>query len=517
MEDIDQSSSKKEPSVPHVPGPNAIDVTPDKDGGVLKDVKHEGVGDELPPLGSNVSVHYVGTLLDGSKFDSSRDRGEKFEFPLGKGNVIKAWDLGVATMKRNEVAVLYCKSNYAYGESGSPPKIPPNATLVFEVELFDWKLEDISKNKDGGILRRTLKPGGGYSSPNEEALVEISLIGRHGDKIFDQREVSFNLGDGLEHNIPDGVEQALLKFKKNERSILQLKPDYGFGSAGSQELTIPANASLEYEVELKNFEKAKESWSMDADEKLEQAKLCKEKGTTHFKSGKYALAIKQYAKIVSYLEFEKTLKDEKLVERDALLLAAFLNQAMCCLKLNEFNITKDHCQKALDMDSNNEKGLFRMGQALLGMHEPEEAKKKFEAILQFDAKNKAASNQVVICIARIRQQHQQDKKLYSNIFNTMAENDRLVSGKRNDWRYGWWDEAQKGVNLDVDLEQVEREKQRVLDEAREARRLEREDYLKRNVPKMPQLPPSLSEQLIKAEKEEAEEITAKDTEKSNFY
>ena len=156
-------------------------------------------------------------------------------------------------------------------------------------------------------------------------------------------------------------------------------------------------------------------------------------------------------------------------------------------------------------------------QALLGMHEPEEAKKKFEAILQFDAKNKAASNQVVICIARIRQQHQQDKKLYSNIFNTMAENDRLVSGKRNDWRYGWWDEAQKGVNLDVDLEQVEREKQRVLDEAREARRLEREDYLKRNVPKMPQLPPSLSEQLIKAEKEEAEEITAKDTEKSNFY
>ena len=139
----------------------------------------------------------------------------------------------------------------------------------------------------------------------------VSLIGRHGDKIFDQREVSFNLGDGLEHNIPDGVEQALLKFKKNERSILQLKPDYGFGSAGSQELTIPANASLEYEVELKNFEKAKESWSMDADEKLEQAKLCKEKGTTHFKSGKYALAIKQYAKIVSYLEFEKSKSETK--------------------------------------------------------------------------------------------------------------------------------------------------------------------------------------------------------------
>lgn len=55
------------------------------------------------------------------------------------GAVIKAWDLGVATMKRGELAVLLCKSEYAYGKSGSPPNIPPDATLVFEVELFDWK------------------------------------------------------------------------------------------------------------------------------------------------------------------------------------------------------------------------------------------------------------------------------------------------------------------------------------------------------------------------------------------
>ena len=57
------------------------------------------------------------------------------------GSVIKAWDIGVATMKRGEIAVLTCKSDYAYGDSGSPPKIPPGATLVFEVELFDWRGE----------------------------------------------------------------------------------------------------------------------------------------------------------------------------------------------------------------------------------------------------------------------------------------------------------------------------------------------------------------------------------------
>lgn len=137
----------------------------------------------------------------------------------------------------------------------------------------------------------------------------VSLIGRHESKIFDQRELSFNLGEGLEHNIPDGIEQALLKFKKHERSLIKLSPAYGFGAAGNEQLGVPSNAHIEYEIELKNFEKAKESWSMDADEKLEQAKLCKEKGTNHFKAAKYALANKQYAKIVTLLEFEKSITD----------------------------------------------------------------------------------------------------------------------------------------------------------------------------------------------------------------
>uniref|UniRef100_A0A3B4WF88 peptidylprolyl isomerase n=1 Tax=Seriola lalandi dorsalis TaxID=1841481 RepID=A0A3B4WF88_SERLL len=103
-------------------------------------VKREGTGTELPMTGDKVFVHYVGTLLDGTHFDSSRDRGEKFSFELGKGQVIKAWDIGVATMKVGELCQLICKPEYAYGSAGSPPKIPPNATLVFEVSLRDFRL-----------------------------------------------------------------------------------------------------------------------------------------------------------------------------------------------------------------------------------------------------------------------------------------------------------------------------------------------------------------------------------------
>lgn len=111
----------------------AVDISPKNDGGVLKEILKEGEGDELPASGNKVSVHYTGTLLDGTKFDSSKDRNEPFTFTLGQSQVIKAWDIGVATMKKGEVAMLTCDAKYAYGKMGSPPKIPPDATLKFEV------------------------------------------------------------------------------------------------------------------------------------------------------------------------------------------------------------------------------------------------------------------------------------------------------------------------------------------------------------------------------------------------
>ncbi|EYF07934.1 FKBP-type peptidyl-prolyl cis-trans isomerase [Chondromyces apiculatus DSM 436] len=89
--------------------------------------------------GHSVTVHYVGTLTNGSKFDSSRDRGKGFSFKLGGGQVIKGWDQGVAGMRVGGTRKLTIPPDLGYGARGFPPVIPPNSTLLFEVELLEVK------------------------------------------------------------------------------------------------------------------------------------------------------------------------------------------------------------------------------------------------------------------------------------------------------------------------------------------------------------------------------------------
>jgi len=107
--------------------------------GLIFDDKVAGTGAAAKP-GDRVSVHYTGWLFyggeRGKKFDSSKDRGNPFEFPLGAGQVIKGWDEGVQGMKVGGTRVLTIPPNLGYGSRGAGGEIPPNATLIFEVELL---------------------------------------------------------------------------------------------------------------------------------------------------------------------------------------------------------------------------------------------------------------------------------------------------------------------------------------------------------------------------------------------
>jgi len=93
----------------------------------------------FPTMGSTVSVHYRGSLIDGTVFDSSYQRNEPISFVLGQGQVIKGWDEGISLISKGCSAKLVIPSNLGYGEAGAGGEIPPNATLIFDVELVDYK------------------------------------------------------------------------------------------------------------------------------------------------------------------------------------------------------------------------------------------------------------------------------------------------------------------------------------------------------------------------------------------
>jgi len=125
-----KESDKKMSNAATNPSGDNIVTTPS---GLKYEVLKEGTG-ETPKSGQTVSVHYTGTLEDGTKFDSSRDRGQPFQFQVGQGRVIKGWDEALADMKVGERRNLIIPPELGYGSRGAGGVIPPNATLIFDVE-----------------------------------------------------------------------------------------------------------------------------------------------------------------------------------------------------------------------------------------------------------------------------------------------------------------------------------------------------------------------------------------------
>ena len=180
---------------------NIINLT--DDASVIKKIIKQGEGD-LPINGQNIIAHYTGKLEDGTVFDSSLNRDEPFNFILGEGSVIKSWDLCFASMKRGEKALLETCPEFAYGESGSPPSIPANSKLFFEVELLDYH----DKEKELWEMNNDEK--------KEKALYYKNI----GKELFEKKEFkhseqAYDQGLNFIKDIDDDEDINLLKVQLN--------------------------------------------------------------------------------------------------------------------------------------------------------------------------------------------------------------------------------------------------------------------------------------------------------------
>ncbi|KAJ7557778.1 hypothetical protein O6H91_04G009500 [Diphasiastrum complanatum] len=279
-------------------------------GGLKKLLVKAGEGWETPDSGAEVKVHYTGTLLDGTKFDSSRDRGEPFTFKLGQGQVIKGWDEGIATMKKGENAVFTISPELAYGDAGASPTIPPKATLKFDVELISWdSVKDITE--DGGLYKKIVTAGQKWESPKDADEVTVRYVA----KLEDGTTVSKTPEDGVDFYVQDGyfcpaISKALKTMKKGEKVILDVKPKYGFGEQGressGEEGAVPPNASLFIDLELISWKKVEE---VTADKKVIKKVLSEGEGYEKPNDGS-AVKIKYEAKTEDGTLFERKGHDD---------------------------------------------------------------------------------------------------------------------------------------------------------------------------------------------------------------
>eukprot|EP00730_Choanoeca_flexa_P009774 TRINITY_DN1325_c0_g1_i1.p1 TRINITY_DN1325_c0_g1~~TRINITY_DN1325_c0_g1_i1.p1 ORF type:complete len:406 (+),score=155.74 TRINITY_DN1325_c0_g1_i1:45-1262(+) len=385
------------------------------DGSILKEIIKAGDGTK-PLKGADVEVHYTGTLLDGSKFDSSRDRNSPFTFKLGQGSVIKGWDQGVATMKVGETAKFTIQSHKAYGKAGSPPKIPADATLVFEVELLSWSNEeDVSKNKDKSVMKETTKAGEGYKQPNDltKATVNYTLTLEDGTVIAEEKDRTVVVGD--EELFP-GFDVALRSMKDKEQANFTIKPAQAYGSEGNADLKVPGNAVVKATIEGVNFEFAKDSWALTSEEKLAQAEALKTEGSEYFKKGELKRASLRYENGLKCVDNDSSLDDAQKATAKTLKAAIASNLALVALKGKDYVKAKDQADKALEAEPDNVKAMFRKATALFETDDWDEATTLINSLLEKEADNKAAQSLKKKIAAKKAAYAKKEKAMYSKMF-----------------------------------------------------------------------------------------------------
>jgi peptidylprolyl isomerase len=227
----------------------------------LKYIEIQKGSGPMPQPGEVVAVNYRGTLEDGTEFDNSYDRGQPFEFVLGQGQVIAGWDEGIALMHEGGTARFIIPPELGYGEAGAGSTIPPNATLIFDVELVSIRAGSPAAPAEvaeadyvttaSGLRYYDIQTGEG-PTPQKGEVVSIDFTGwltdgtKIGSTIDNGQPIGFAIGQG---QVIPGWDEGVATMQVGGKRQLVIPPELAFGDQGASGV-IPPNATLILEVDL---------------------------------------------------------------------------------------------------------------------------------------------------------------------------------------------------------------------------------------------------------------------------
>lgn len=421
------------------------DVPNHEKGSLKKKLLVEGAGDATAEPGQELTLNYRCTYQDGTLIDSSYDRGRPLTVVLGDGKLIQGLEYGLQTMKRGEKAFFKIRPCLNYSNKEKSVDLPENRTLLFEIELIDWKPVDLSPDYDGSVIKTQLQKGeDAFVTPKAGQQITVQLVGKcvkervetadqttakatNGEGAtseaqekqveFDNRTVTFTLYEnGRENDVCPAVELCILSMKRNERASVRVKRGkYAFEQTPERlRERLPADyAAIVYEVDLISFELEKDVWEMDLEERFEEATKSKQKGTEFYNQCKFDAAARHYQRIVNYIgPDERHDFKEKNEQKNALLKVAYLNLAQANLSMNKGLEAIHAAEMAIKLDPHSVKGYYRKAMGHFKVNDFDKAIEDFDRVLKMEPNNGAAKKQKLLCSQELKKVVQKEKKIF---------------------------------------------------------------------------------------------------------